>query len=92
MRIDSNQPVSSQLSTERTSRNSGKAGSAAGASAEGATFSPDPSGVTSLEAQVMATPEIRSDRVAALRESIRNGSYQVDAGSIADAILRESSR
>jgi len=92
MRIDSNQPVSNQVATERATRNAGKTGGSAGASSDGATFSADPSGVSSLEAQVLATPEIRADRVAALRDAVRNGSYQVDPSKIADAILRESGR
>jgi negative regulator of flagellin synthesis FlgM len=92
MRIDANQPISNQAAAERVSRNSGKSGSAAGTSADGATFSADRAGVGGLEAQVLATPAIREDRVAALRESIRNGSYQVDPGKIADAMLKEAGR
>ena len=92
MRIDSNQPVSNQVATERTARNSGKAEGASESGAEGATFSADPTGVGGLEAQVLATPQIREDRVAALRASIQNGSYQVDPGQIADAMLSEAAR
>jgi len=37
-----------------------------------------------------ATPEIREDRVKALKEQIQNGTYKVDSGDIADAMLREA--
>ena len=36
------------------------------------------------------TPDIREDRVKALKEQIQNGSYKVDAGNIADSMLREA--
>ena len=91
MRIDPNQAIAGQIATERAARNSGKTSGAAKASADGATFSAE-AGVGGLEAQVLSTPEIRQDRVAALRESIRNGSYQVDPGKVADAILNEAGR
>ena len=38
----------------------------------------------------MNTPVVREDRVAALKEQIKNGSYQVDSGKIADGILKEA--
>jgi flagellar biosynthesis anti-sigma factor FlgM len=37
-----------------------------------------------------ATPDIREDRVKALKEQIQNGTYKVDSGDIADAMLREA--
>lgn len=38
------------------------------------------------------TPDIREDRVSALKEQIQNGTYKVDAGNIADAMLREAAK
>jgi negative regulator of flagellin synthesis FlgM len=92
MRIDPNQPVSSQAIAERSGRASGKKSDASGASAEGATFSAGSSNVASLTAQALTAPEIRQDRVEALREAIRNGSYQIDPGNIAEAMLNETGR
>jgi|SRR5450631_3242304 len=97
MRIDSNQPISNQVVTETTARNSGKAGDAANAAAnaaanEGATFSAGKVGVNTLEAQVLATPEIRQDRVEALRQAISSGNYQLDPAKMADAMLSEAAR
>lgn len=38
------------------------------------------------------TPDIREDKVAAIKERIKNGTYQLDSGLIADGILREAIR
>ena len=93
MRIDSNQPISNQVVTETTARNSGKTGDASNAaSSEGATFSAGKVGVNTLEAQVLATPEIRQDRVEALRQAISSGNYQLDPAKMADAMLSEAAR
>lgn len=37
-----------------------------------------------------ATPDIREDRVAALKKQIQDGTYKIDAGAIADAMAREA--
>ena len=36
------------------------------------------------------TPDVREDRVAALKSQIKDGTYQLDSGKIADAMLREA--
>lgn len=36
------------------------------------------------------TPDVREDRVAALKKQIQEGTYQVDSGKIADGMLREA--
>jgi flagellar biosynthesis anti-sigma factor FlgM len=38
----------------------------------------------------LATPEIREDRVAELRNQIQSGNYKTDSTKIADGILREA--
>lgn len=38
---------------------------------------------------VQEAPEIRTDRVKELQESIKNGTYKVDARTLADKILSE---
>ena len=40
-----------------------------------------------IETQVKAAPDIDSDKVAALRAAIADGSYQVNADSVADKLL-----
>lgn len=39
-------------------------------------------------AQAMQMPEVRQDRVASLQQQIANGSYQVAAPEVANAMLR----
>ena len=37
-----------------------------------------------------ATPEIREDRVAALKKHIQEGTYKINSGAIADGMAREA--
>jgi negative regulator of flagellin synthesis FlgM len=37
----------------------------------------------------MSTPDVREDRIAALKEQIANGSYKVDSHAIAQKLLQE---
>jgi negative regulator of flagellin synthesis FlgM len=45
-----------------------------------------------LREAIRATPDVRTDRVEAVREQIRSGKYRVDAERLADALLNESLR
>jgi flagellar biosynthesis anti-sigma factor FlgM len=47
--------------------------------------------VQSLQAQVMAQPEIRADKVGPLQEAIGTGEYSVSASQVADALANELS-
>ncbi len=47
------------------------------------------SNVARLTAAALATPDIRTEKVAELRQSISTGNYSVDPGMIADAILND---
>jgi flagellar biosynthesis anti-sigma factor FlgM len=49
----------------------------------------DQAKVQSLQAQVLAEPEIREGKVGALRQSISDGEYAVPASQIAEAIVGE---
>ena len=55
-----------------------------------ATLSTDKASVDALAAQALRSPEIRQDKVEALRQSIKSGQYKVDPDAIADAIVGES--
>jgi negative regulator of flagellin synthesis FlgM len=96
MRIDSNQPLINQVVSDRAAKTSGKSGKSANSSGSSAndkaTFSAGDAGISALEAQALSAPEVRLEKVQVLREAIQNGSYDVDAGQIADAMLRESGR
>ncbi len=91
MRIDSNKSLPAELTTDRA-QNSAKSDKTSGVSSPAHDgVSVDTTSVGSLQAQALATPEIRHDRVQALREQIRNGSYEIDPAKIADAMLRDAS-
>ncbi len=65
-----------------------------GASSEAvdqANFSFDPTRVQSLQAQILAQPEIRQTMVQALQESISGNEYSVLPGQIADSMIAELS-
>jgi flagellar biosynthesis anti-sigma factor FlgM len=74
-------------------KNAGKVNSASKASEEQsediATLSPDAVGVQTLQAQIMQMPEVRQDTVDRLRDQVRQGSYRVESGKVADAIITE---
>jgi flagellar biosynthesis anti-sigma factor FlgM len=52
-------------------------------------FSFDQARVQSLEAQVLAQPEVRATKVAALQTAIGNGEYSVPPSQVADAMVSE---
>jgi len=45
--------------------------------------------VGALTTAALASPEVRQDKVDALRNAIQNGSYQVEPGKIAEAMIRD---
>jgi flagellar biosynthesis anti-sigma factor FlgM len=55
-------------------------------------LSSDTLNVSSLTTQAMASPGVRQDRVEALRQSVQNGEYNLDANKIAQAILQQNKR
>jgi flagellar biosynthesis anti-sigma factor FlgM len=56
-----------------------------------AIFSSEQTQVQTLQAQVLAQPEIREAKVQSLQQAIGSGSYSVSAGQIADALVSEFS-
>lgn len=89
MRIDLNSLFTGRVTGEKTT---GKTKSVVGnvgseQTEDKATLSADAVAVQSLQAQVMQMPEIRQDTVDGLREQVRQGSYRVDSGKVADAII-----
>jgi flagellar biosynthesis anti-sigma factor FlgM len=65
--------------------------SSATSGADQARFSFDRARVQSLEAQVLAQPEMRTAKVQSLRQAIDSGQYSVPASQIADAMTAELS-
>ncbi len=52
-------------------------------------FSFDQTRVQSLEAHVLAQPEIREAKVQSLQQALGNGEYSVPASQVADALVSE---
>jgi flagellar biosynthesis anti-sigma factor FlgM len=94
MRINPNETIAnefvaeSKIRADQTSKS--KSSGSRFSSPEGASFSGDTANVGGLTSLAMQTPEIRQDRGSALRDAVRNGSYEIDPGKIADAMLQQS--
>ncbi|MBZ5653748.1 MAG: flagellar biosynthesis anti-sigma factor FlgM [Acidobacteriia bacterium] len=55
-----------------------------------ATLSLNASGVGALAQKALSVPEVRQDKVDALRQAIQRGEYTLDPGKIAQALIDES--
>jgi flagellar biosynthesis anti-sigma factor FlgM len=78
--------------TGATGTSGSSASSSTSSSAPGpdqARFSFDQTRVQSLEAQVLAQPEIRQAKVQSLQQAIASGEYSVSAGQIAAAMASD---
>jgi len=87
-------PDNSQTNRARPAGNSGNGATSSTASGSTAgvdqtRFSFDPARVQSLQAQVLAQPEIRDARVRALQQAIGNGEYSVPPSHVAAALVNE---
>jgi flagellar biosynthesis anti-sigma factor FlgM len=70
----------------------GATSSTAGSSTAGVDqtrFSFDPARIQSLQAQVLAQPEIRDAKVRSLQQAIGSGEYSVPASHVAAALINE---
>ncbi len=76
-------PVNDSLSSGHASY----AGSLPDAKASPATDSADLSGAGTLMSQAVGGPDVRIEKVAALRESIANGTYNVSAMDVAVGVM-----
>ncbi len=63
--------------------------STAGINQDQTFFSFDQARVQSLQAQVLAQPEIRQAKVQSLQQAIDNGEYSVPVSQLADALVSE---
>ncbi len=92
MRIDLNTRIPELPEKEKSVNSKAPAPAAADATeraSDQVRLSFDHAAVQALEAQVHATPELRSERVTALQHATRDGTYQVAPTKIADAIFKE---
>ena len=90
MRIDLNNISLQGLERDDKTRKAGSKAPSAPSVEDKTSLSADTLSISSLEAQAMAAPQIRQDKVEALRQSIQNGDYKVEPDKIAQAILEHN--
>lgn len=90
MRIDLNSISLNNVEREEKSKKASGKQSGPTNIEDKATLSSEALDISSLKAQVHATPEVRHDKVEALRQQVQNGQYKVDADQIAKAILKHN--
>jgi len=93
MKIEVNSPTISQLPTDRSPKavSSSNVSEAHGGTEDRTTFQSDSASVQALTSQAMNSPEVRQDKVDALRQSVNSGEYQIDPTKIAGAIVDSNS-
>jgi flagellar biosynthesis anti-sigma factor FlgM len=92
MRIDTNQAAQALLESGRTSNASPASGGTRSAASsplgeDQARLSGAHIQVQSLATQVLQFPEIRQEKVNALRQVVLGGSYQPSSNQVADAVF-----
>jgi flagellar biosynthesis anti-sigma factor FlgM len=90
MRIDLYNSAASQISSEQSSQqvsaqNAAKSGQPSGE--DRATLTSDSTSVGSLVSTALASPEVRQDLVASLRQSVASGQYDLDPNKIAGSMI-----
>ncbi|MGE5111461.1 MAG: flagellar biosynthesis anti-sigma factor FlgM [Acidobacteriaceae bacterium] len=88
MRIDLQFGNTQSVDAQKTSRATSTAPICA-ERADAAQFSSSASSLSTLAARVLSEPEVRWERVEALRSSIADGSYSVHPQAVAEAMLRD---
>lgn len=93
MRVDVNSLAASLLPADWGKGQAPKGACGAnGGNEDRATFSSAGSMVQVLTAQALSMPEVRQDRVEALRQSVTSGTYRLDAIKTAAAIVDSGER
>jgi negative regulator of flagellin synthesis FlgM len=87
MRIDLNNISLQGLERDDKTRKAGSKAPSNPDVEDKTSLSVDTLSISSLEARAMSVPQIREDKVEALRQSIQNGEYKVEPEKIAQAIL-----
>ena len=89
MRIDLNNISLNGVERDDSTRKAGSKALSAPRIEDKASLSLDTLSISSLEAQALAAPPVRQDKVDALRQAIQNGDYKVEPDKIAQAILEQ---
>ena len=91
MKIDNTKPVTGNLG-EATARNpAAKAGNSPAPSAEQGTsvhLGTSTAQLRSLESSVASAPAVDAKKVAEIKQAISEGRFQVNAGAVADGLIR----
>ena len=88
MRIDNNARIQDATELGQAKSNSpAVTGSGANLAADTVALSISQGAVQALAAKVSEMPEVRQERVAALAQAIRDGSYQVSPEQAAEALM-----
>lgn len=92
MKIDTGGVTANPLQPERGTRQPGTTTTVATQSTVGdrTTFSSSSATIQNLVTQTLATPDVRQDKVQALRQAVSSGTYQVDTQKLASAMLSDS--
>ena len=92
MRIDLTQATASQIATEPSPKQvnvDNIAASDVDAGGDRTTLTSAQQSLSDLVSMAMSSPEIRQDRVDSLKQSISNGTYQLDPEKIAASMIDE---
>jgi len=89
MKIDLNRLAPSQLTTDRSTKQASNSGNVdfQSTTEDRTTFHSDSASVQSLTSQAMNSAAIRQPKVEALRQSVNDGTYQIDPAKIAEAFI-----
>lgn len=94
MKIEIGAASTSQLDVERSARqvSSSNIGSSQGVAKDYTTLQSDSATVQSLVQQALSLPDVRQDKVDAVRQSVNSGQFQIDPQKIASAMIAESTQ
>jgi negative regulator of flagellin synthesis FlgM len=92
MRIDLHNISLPGLERDEKTRKAGNKAPSTPSVEDKASLSSDALSISAFQAKALATPEIRQDKVEALRQSIQNGDYKVEPDKVAQAILEHNQR
>ena len=92
MRIDLNHITLQDLAREEKTWKTGLKDQISASVEDKTSLSADTKSIASLQAQALATPAIRQDKVDALRQAIQQGDYRLEPDQIAHAILSQNQR
>jgi negative regulator of flagellin synthesis FlgM len=91
MKIDLNNSIPDLTVTSRQNNNNPASTSPVHhAEEDTASLSFDRTSVGSLVSQAIAAPDVRQDKIDALRQAISSGQFKVEPDKVAEAILQES--